>query len=244
MSSTPLLLLSATTPNRIISSARSTGFDVIIMPPAPGMAAPVASHPDMLLFAGFGSLFVRAAHMADENFARAIHEILLRRPNYKLVETDDTPSDKYPADVCFNCFVLGNSLICRADAVSDAIKSAASEAGTSLESMAQGYAKCSCAVINAPSGDAIISSDLSVIALTERLKIPSLKITPGNISLPGYDSGFIGGASFYSNGVLYFLGDYHRHPDGDAIDAFCRSLGIRAESLSDDILFDAGCLCI
>lgn len=244
MSSTPLLLLSATTPCKIISSARSIGFDVIIMPPAPGMAAPVASHPDILLFAGFGSLFVRAAHMADESFAHAIHEILSRRTALKLVVTDDIPADKYPADVCFNCFVLGGSLICRADSLSTAIKIAASDAGISLESMAQGYAKCSAAVINAPSGDAIISSDPSVVSLAGRLGIPSLKITPGNISLPGYDSGFIGGASFYYNGVLYFLGDYHRHPDGDAIDAFCRSLGIRANSLSDDMLFDAGCLCI
>lgn len=166
------------------------------MPPASGMATPVAAHPDMLLFAGFGSLFVRAAHMADENFAQAIYRILSRRPNIRLVETDDIPADKYPADVCFNCFILGTSLICLADAVSAAIKTAASEAGVPLESMAQGYAKCSCAVINAPSGDAVISSDPSVIALAERLRMPSLKITPGNISLPGYDSGFIGGASF------------------------------------------------
>lgn len=244
MSNTPLLLLSAATPEKIISSARNLGFDVIVMPPASGMATPVAAHPDMLLFAGFGSLFVRAAHMADENFAQAIYRILSRRPNIRLVETDDIPADKYPADVCFNCFILGTSLICLADAVSAAIKTAASEAGVPLESMAQGYAKCSCAVINAPSGDAVISSDPSVIALAERLRMPSLKITPANIFLPGYDSGFIGGASFYCDGVLYFLGDYHRHPDGDAIDVFCRSLGIRAESLSDDILFDAGCLCI
>lgn len=241
----PTLLLSDATPKSIVSAAEARGFDVISVPSADGMAHPVASHPDMLFFCGFGRFFARRIHLESKKFADIAER--MEHLGYVISQTSDQPSVLYPADVAFNCFTIPQTaLIGKADFISGAVKRAATEARLPVIDTKQGYTKCSSAVItgNGRSDSLIITSDPSIIKTGAECGISTLKISVGHVSLPGYDTGFIGGASFATNDTLYFLGDVSRHPDFISIVTSAEALGRDVVSLSDEPLFDAGCLYI
>ncbi len=236
-----VLLLSHNTPPKIIESAESLGFHTMRMPSMPDMPPPVSSHPDMLLFAGFGRIFVRSAHMKNDDFSSAVSNLLGYTSDLTLTVTSDTPSNSYPFDIAFNCAVFGDSLVGLADYISPSVKRAASDAMTPTLNVAQGYAKCSTLITDESD---VITADKSINHIASELGINSLLISPGTITLPGYDSGFIGGASFFADNTAYFLGSLESHPSYTAIKQFASEHNFRTVSLSDEPLFDAGCLYI
>ena len=104
----------------------------------------------------------------------------------------------------------------------------------------QGY--CACAAAACADG-ALITADRGIASAAFRAGIPCLTIRPGHIMLPGYgdgDGGFIGGASGLCGDRLYFSGDPHSHPDGEAICDFCREHGTEVVPLTGGKLFDGG----
>lgn len=244
----PTLLLAHNTPDAIASAAASHGFTPIILPPMADMASPVASHPDMLLFAGFGRLFVRECHYENSDFKRATDEII-DHTDLILTVTSDSASATYPHDIAFNCLCLPSvALVGKADYISGALGRAATAAMLPVVDTRQGYAKCSSALIGdsafSKSELAVITADPSISATVTECGVKAVKIAPGHVTLPGYDTGFIGGASFYHNRTLYFLGNIDRHPDSTLIRKTADTLGVSVVSLTDDDLFDAGCLSI
>lgn len=231
-----VLFLAHNTPTGIIDGAKRAGIDAVILPPADGMAEPVASHPDMLMYAGFGRIFVRACHeIIASEVADAIERFSLP---YSLSLTSDSPSDTYPSDVAFDCLMLGGALVGKADSISHAVKRAAAESSVPVLDVRQGYAKCSSCVFK----NSIVTADASIYALAKERGMGAYKIESGHISLPGYGTGFIGGASFFADGTLYFLGDATRHPSYIIIKSAADAEGVNVISLSDGELFDAGCL--
>ena len=233
-----VLFLAHNTPEKIVNAANREGLSTVILPPAFGMAAPVASHPDMLIYAGFGRVFVRAVH---ENIIDTVKRAIeLYSMPYSLSLTSDLPSDTYPDDVAFDCVMLGGALVGRADFISHAVKRAASEASVPVLDVKQGYAKCSSCVF----GNCLITADLSILRLVKERGVNAHLIEAGHVTLPGYGTGFIGGASFFADGKLYFLGDVTRHPSYPVIKNAAESCGVGVVSLSDEALFDAGCLYI
>lgn len=246
-----LVLLSHNTPDAIVTSLYSHGFEALKMPSLADMAPPVSSHPDMLLFCGFGKLFVRKKHLENFDFAASVEEILKKFPTLELSATSDLPSETYPDDIAFNCLHIKNrGIFGKADYLSGAVKRAATENMLPVIDVSQGYTKCSSLLVDG--GDVgiggedalVITSDPSINRSLSQLGINTLKLAPGNISLPGYDTGFIGGASFYYNNTIYFLGDLKKYPECDIILKTAEEKGKSVVSLSDEMLFDAGCLLI
>lgn len=240
-----ILLLSENTPKKIVAAAESHGFDVLSVPSAVGMASPVAAHPDMLFFCGFGQLFVRSKHLENKRISEISDQISLS--GYIVSPTSDEPSELYPSDVAFNCFVLPQTaLIGKADFISGAIKCAATGSGLPVIESKQGYSKCSSVVISGTdrNNSLVISADPSIIRSVTDCAVSAVKVSCGHVSLPGYDTGFIGGASFSTDDTVYFLGDASRHPDFKLIASSANAFGRDVVSLSDETLFDAGCLFI
>lgn len=242
----PTLLLAHNTPDTIRAAITAHGFFSVTFPPAAGMATPVASHPDMLLFAGFGRLFVRDTHLQSADFAAAI-DAVIERTSLLLTPTSDSPSATYPHDVAFNFLHLPSvALVGKADYISGALGRAATAAMLPVVDTRQGYAKCSSALIadtsSIKSELAVITADPSIHRTVVECGVRTVKIAPGHVTLPDYDTGFIGGASFYYDKTLYFLGNIDSHPDAGIIRNVADELGINITSLSDEPLFDAGCL--
>ncbi len=240
-----ILLLSENTPAKIVSAAKAHGFDVVSVPSAAGMASPVSAHPDMIFFCGLDRLFVRSEHLENKRISDISDQI--SRLGYIISPTSDAPSELYPSDIAFNCFVIPQTaLIGKADFISGAIKCAATNSGLPVIDTKQGYSKCSSVLISgADRNDSlVISADTSIIKSVADYAASTVKISYGHVSLPGYDTGFIGGASFSTDDTVYFLGDASRHPDFKLIASAASAFGRDVVSLSDEMLFDAGCLFI
>jgi hypothetical protein len=219
-----------------ISSLKVLGFEPVLMQSSPFLQPGVSSHTDMLLFMGFGHIFCHESYYSANN---ELIDSIVTLSSLSLALSNEDFSSEYPNDVLFNAVKLGNKLICNKKTVSRLILDAAEENGCDIINVPQGYTKCSvCAVTD----NAIITSDKAIHTACSALGIDSLLITVGNISLPPYDYGFIGGASGAYLDKVYFCGDLSAHPDGATISNYCKLHGKEAVSLSKDKLQDVGSL--
>ena len=102
----------------------------------------------------------------------------------------------------------------------------------------QGYTKCSTAVV---SNTALITSDPSIMKSIKNTDLDALYIPPGDIILPGFDYGFIGGTcGLIDNNVLAFFGSLDRYEHKDDIYAFLKKHKVEPYFLNDSKLIDRG----
>ncbi len=153
----------------------------------------------------------------------------------KLVRGKKQTQCNYPKDVAYNIKVIEKNVFHNfkhTDPVLyDNVK------GYNLIDVSQGYSGCS---ICRAGKRAIITADTGIHTAAIQNGIESLLISPGHIALPGFDYGFVGGASFWHNDCVYFFGDASKHPDYGRIEEFCISQGSRICMLGTGELFDYG----
>ncbi|MBQ7501066.1 MAG: hypothetical protein IJT91_09255 [Clostridia bacterium] len=203
-----------------------TGCEVVLLPGYGKLPEPVRSHPDMLVFAAGGSIVTDGGYYAAN---RSLFDSLGKA----VIISGKCISDKYPGDVAFNSFDIDGTLFGRLDSLSDEVKNMFDK----KVNVRQGYAKCSTVLL--PDGS-VITADAGIASAVSANGREVLVIGAGNIDLPGYDAGFIGGASFVYGGYLYFFGDPALHPDGERMIVFAEDHGCGAAALSDTKLFDHG----
>ena len=148
-----------------------------------------------------------------------------------VVISKSTPSEGYPNDVVFNGAFVGETLI-----ASKYICSEMREHAKKLITVKQGYSKCSCAVV----GESVITADNGIIQKLKENKIDFLKIEEGGIALNGFSCGFIGGASFFDNNILFTFGDVKKHENGKDIIDFLKNINVNVISLGKNELYDLG----
>ena len=207
--------------------------EVIELPPFSALDERVASHPDMLVFIHGNKIFTSDAYYREAK--REIDKIASLK-NFELILTNDVISSKYPGDVCFNAFILGDTLIGNLGQVSTAVKEDCKSSGLSATNVKQGYSKCSTAVL----GEAVITADVGIFKAAQGLGKDALLISQVGVALDGYDCGFIGGASGVYENKVYFCGDISAHPDHKKIAEFCNTHGFEVISLSGEELYDVG----
>ena len=204
---------------------------MILLPAFPLLPVPTASHPDMLL-ARVGNAVV----MPEQYAARfpGAAEVLSSLCNLCLGVS--VPRSPYPGDVAYNVFFHGGRLYCRTDVLDGTAAAAAAEQGISLCHVRQGYAGC-CAL---SCGDFVMTADPSLQKALMAAGASVVPLRPGGIRLPGYDCGFIGGASGYCAGTAIFFGDPETHPDAALIRRTLDAKEIDCLALSGDTLTDFG----
>ena len=217
-----------------LSALGRRGFTPILMPPADYLSKPVASHADMLVFVGFGRLF---CHKKYYKCNKTLIDGLLSVSNLALSLSDEETCEKYPHDVLFNACLVGKRLICNEKTVSKSILDTAKAENYEIVSVSQGYTKCSVCPVGE---NAIITADSGIAEACRLRKIEVLKISEGNVSLPPYEYGFIGGASGSCGKKIFFNGSLDLHPDGEKIKNFCTQNGAEVISLSNEKLHDVG----
>ena len=101
----------------------------------------------------------------------------------------------------------------------------------------QGYAKCSIVCVDETS---IITYDAGITKACLAAGLKVLQIAPGHVRLPGYPTGFLGGASGRVGREILFNGDLSVHPDFAAIRDFIESRGLSCVHFPDSPLTDVG----
>ena len=210
------------------------GFYLIKMPPDPYLGEAVASHPDTLAFFDGGEIITTANYC--DNASYVFSDVREYRPDVKLTFTAEKRGKIYPEDCSMNALVIGNKIFCRTDCISRAVLDHAKRQGYSIVHTAQGYPACTVLAF----GGSAVTADCGMAKILHNEGISVTLIRPGEISLPPYEYGFIGGASFVDSKKVYFFGDISTHPDADIIlDAIHRE-GYEAVSLSSEMLTDLG----
>lgn len=186
------------------------GYEVISIPPAE-IDSPIASHAD-----------IQVCRLVDDVVVMAnINEL----------------GSVYPEDAVFNACCTGSFFIHRLDITNRMLLSTAEELGLKLINVKQGYSRCSCLPID---GNSIIIYDRGIAKACESHGLDVLLVSHGNILLPGYDTGFIGGTAGKVGDTIVFNGDLSKHPDYDRIVAFIAERGLEVKYFEDWPLSDIG----
>ena len=212
---------------------RKNGFEIIELPPSPALQPQVASHPDMLMY--FGEKLITSRDYYA--IAKAEIDEILQISGKNIEFASEIIKPDYPFDVRFNAFTVGNCLFCSEKGVSGAVTDDANRRGLEIVYVKQGYAKCSTVVVGE---NAIITADGGIAKAARTKGVDTLVVSPGGVTLDGYDHGFLGGASGAFGDKIFLCGDLERHPDCAKITEFCEKHGKEVVSLSPSPLFDVG----
>ena len=113
----------------------------------------------------------------------------------------------------------------------------AEDCGLRSVSVAQGYAKCSCAV----AGNAVATSDRGIAKALRKAGEDVLLLQPSPIGIEIYDTGFIGGASvLLDDKTLGFFGNIKAFAQYALLKDFFAAHGVSLVSLGENPLFDYG----
>lgn len=143
----------------------------------------------------------------------------------------------YPADVPYNAACTGKYLICNKSHTAPELLEACEDKGMKIIDVKQGYAKCSCVVVD---GNSIITYDRGIASRCLERGLSVLLVSTGNVLLEGYNTGFIGGASGRIGDTLIFNGDLSAHPDFNEILGFIEERNLHCKYFKDWELCDIG----
>lgn len=210
------------------------GYNVIRMPAAKELPPAMASHPDMLVFYHGGQIITTADY---GEAAEYVFTDIRCACEVKMKFTGSTHGNSYPHDAILNALVIGERLFCKEDSVDEAILSYAMNAGLKIVKTRQGYPACTVLPLN---GSHAITSDRGMAEIMEREGIRVTLIEDGDISLPPYEYGFIGGASGVDGKYVYFLGDVRLHRSFEKIEKAISESGMSIVCLGTTPLEDLG----
>ena len=192
----------------------------------------VKHHPDLYLINSGESLY---------HFAKNICSIkgnLLSK--YIEVEYPNRKHNKYPEDVLLNAVFLGDKLICCKKYVHTDILEYAEQNKINTINVNQGYTKCNICIVN---DNSIITEDFGIAKKLTENNFEVLLLEKHFVNLPGYQYGFIGGASGkISSDKIAFYGDIKKHPEYKNIYNFLFKRNVEPVSLSYEPLTDYGSL--
>ena len=211
----------------VIRLLEQHGARCLTIAPNTVLPEPVREHADMLVYDDGGELLTYDASLAD---TLRLYGVACTCPSIPL-ERD------YPGCVRLNCLRVGGYLLANTKACAPEVLDSAHNQGLEIVHVRQGYARCSTAVLD---DRAVITADSGIADSLSIRGVEVLRITPGHISLPGYDYGFIGGCCVRLGDAMIVCGDIHRHPDGGQMIEFIESRGLRVECAGDGELFDFG----
>ena len=159
--------------------------------------------------------------------------------NFELIFPEMQQGKKYPKDAGLNICICGKYFFFNPKSAEKSIVEYLTiDEGKISIPIKQGYSKCSICVVNE---NAIITSDIGIHKRAVEAGLDSLLIGPGYIELPGYDYGFIGGASFkLSDHELAFTGSLDEHPDKGRIFEFLSLHNINPVYITEISAFDIG----
>lgn len=222
------ILLSSTTPAHFLHALKKMDVEAILLPKNPRLPEPIWSHADMLIYRRADGMLLCEKAYFEENRA------LFARHNLPMLPCHVKLTNRYPHDIAFNALTIGETTFCRSDATAGEILSSSER----IVHVKQGYARCSCLALR---DGAVITADFSLASAFAREGILCLKTANGRITLPGYDTGFIGGASgLLHDGSVLFFGSLRYHPDGAKTAAFLKEHGCKIIELCDCPLYDVG----
>ena len=215
---------------------RLLGFDILTLPPSPTLPEAVASHTDMLLLP-LGDEYISVADYCEVAPHIFTDLCLMLSGRAKLYFTSDKLGCEYPEDAKLNALRIGDRLFIKSDTASPYVIEKARSMGLKIVPIKQGYPACTTLKLT---DSAAITADCGMKRALETEGIRVTLIENGDILLPPYEYGFIGGCAGVFENKIYFLGDPKTHRSYPDILSACEGEGLEVVSLGDGPLVDLG----
>jgi len=225
----PIAVIDPRLPEICVKKLNHAGFKTIEAPLSDLLETPISGHPDMQMFLHNKNLFVHPE--IDLSFLKKIENYV------NIIHCSSRLAKSYPGDIAYNIACAGKIALHRKDSTDLTIQNYFLKNEIEIINTKQGYSKCSTLIVDDAS---IITADKSTYMAADSAGIDSLLITQGYINLPGYNYGFIGGASGRYLDTIYLTGTIDHHPDFKIIVQFIESRKLQLNILSDQRIFDSG----
>ena len=222
-------------PSMAQSALKSLGYSLCPLPPHPDLDEPVSGHPDMLVFFSHGAILCTKEYAT---IAKNEFKMLSAYTGLPIVQVKNSVQKHYPDDILLNAASVGKHLFCLPSHTASEILDTERY---QIIPVRQGYAKCSTLPVGT---NALITEDPSIAKAAKIQGLDVLRISSGAVTLQGYSTGFLGGASSYapyqSIDSVLFCGDLDHHPDAQSIRRFCKKHQKKPRLLGAFPLTDVG----
>lgn len=206
------------------------GYKVIKCPKTSLVNPAISSHPDIQLF-----LIDQKTLIVHQNIDIEFKNILIDM-HYTVVESANSLSCDYPGDIFLNAYQTKEYFIHNINFTDKNLLLHLKN--KELISVKQGYTKCSILPI---SEKALITNDPSIASALLPFGFDILKLPYGDIILPGYNYGFIGGCGGVSpKGELLLFGELNNYIYYREVLKFLLKYDVKPISLSSGKLKDRG----
>lgn len=213
----------------------SIELKVVPLMPYDKLDLPVSSHADMLL-----CVIDKTVFCYEEYYKNNISLFnIIEQMGYDVIRVKHQCNKKYPHDIGLNALVIGKKIFCKADYAAKEIIEYGKNNGYKIIRVKQGYAACSCLVVNE---NTVITSDMGMKKALEKEGIKVYIISNDKIILDGYNCGFVGGSGFIWDNKAYFFGQFYNiiKENHKEILEFFQKNNIEIYSVSDECLEDFG----
>lgn len=217
-------------PEEIVEKLSASGFFLLPSKNCENLSGALSTHPDIQICKISDKIIVASPEVYD------YYKNILEKYGIIVRKGGTVLGDKYPSDSAYNLAANETLAIHNFKITDDEVKKLIKTKELREISINQGYSKCN--ILFSKTG--IITSDMGIYKNLSGVK--KLLISPGNISLAGYNYGFIGGASGTFKDTVYFLGDPSLHPDYEEIKNFLEEDETDFKILSKKPLADYGSL--
>ncbi|NLM05993.1 MAG: hypothetical protein GX219_03625 [Tissierellia bacterium] len=161
---------------------------------------------------------------------------ILSQENISVIKGDTNPRSPYPYDILYNIKAFESFIMGRLDHIDQSLLNTYKELNYETINVTQGYTGCS---ILTDGKTFAISSDKKILESLKERGLSTLEIGRGDVHLEGFKHGFIGGASGYFEGTVYFTGRFSKEREV-IVERFLRDLDIDFLYLSDGKIVDLG----
>lgn len=202
------------------------GYEVIKIPSNPNTYEAISHHPDI-------NCFVTPNRVVLAEYCYKQLKNDFERLNFEVI-CGGKLGMKYPQNIGLNGLLLDKTFVHKLEDTDNQLLKLMDR--YKQININQGYSKCSCVLVD---DQALITSDKGIY---EALKgdFYCLLVSPQQVTLEGFDYGFIGGASGHSESFVFFNGNVESHSDYEAIECFIRSRGKYIVQIKDQPLVDLG----
>ncbi len=212
---------------------KNTGITPIFVPDNSSIDSRLSGHVDLSVFHLGGEKCLLAPELKGSVLEKKLMEIGIEQSFLS-----QSLGKKYPDDAALNACAVGNALIYCKSSTAGQIVDYFTSRGSKMIPVKQGYSRCSICVVDKES---IITADRGIARSAAHSGFDVLLISQGYVNLPGFEYGFIGGATFkMSADRLAFTGVLNHHADKDKILDFLRKKSVEPVFLTDLPIFDIG----
>lgn len=205
-------------------------LNIILTPICKDISFPISGHPDEVICKVSDKLMIIYKNSTSEFIAS------IKNLGIHIIKSSNTLGNEYPNDVALNGVVLKDFFIHNIKYTDQSLYNNILD--KTIINVKQGYTKCSTAVIN---DYALMTSDIGIANSASKFNLDVLLLPPGDIVLPGFEYGFIGGScGLINKNTLAFYGNLEKYKFKNKVLNFLNKHNIKPIYLSDSKLIDRG----